>query len=126
MIQQPCLFLPVQIKRWIGIYYPLHRAEMGLMAKSPDTMGLGFEETQTPYTSGSQSARAWTEAWVRGWMYCPNCGSSTISPFPNNSPVADFFCASCKEEYELKSQKKPFSKQSARWFLSNQVRSFGR
>ncbi len=78
------------------------------MAKSPDTKGLGFEETQTPYTSGSQSARAWTETWLRGWMYCPNCGSSTISPFPNNSPVADCFCASCKEEYELKSQTSPF------------------
>lgn len=91
-----------------SVYYAICRAETGLMAKSPDTMSLGFEETQTPYTSGSQSARAWTETWVRGWMYCPNCGSSTISPFPNNSPVADFFCASCKEEYELKSQKSPF------------------
>ena len=27
-------------------------------------MKLGFEEAQTSYTSGSQSARAWTEAWV--------------------------------------------------------------
>lgn len=71
-------------------------------------MKLGFEETQTPYTSGSQSARAWTEGWVRDWVYCPNCGSPTINPFPNNSPVADFFCASCKEEYELKSQKNIF------------------
>lgn len=25
--------------------------------------------------------------------------------FPNNSPVADFFCAGCQEEYELKSKK---------------------
>ncbi len=58
--------------------------------------------------SGSQSARAWTERWVRDWIYCPNCGSPTINPFPNNSPVADFFCAACKEEYELKSQKSMF------------------
>jgi hypothetical protein len=69
---------------------------------------LGFEETQTPYTSGSQSARAWTERWVHDWTYCPNCGSPKINPFPNNSPVADFFCSSCKEEYELKSQKSIF------------------
>jgi type II restriction enzyme len=27
-------------------------------------MKLGFEEAQTAYTSGSQNARAWTEAWV--------------------------------------------------------------
>ena len=71
-------------------------------------MKLGFEETQLPYTSGSQSARVWTERWVRSCVYCPNCGCPTINPFPNNSPVADFFCVSCKEEYELKSQKSIF------------------
>ncbi len=73
-------------------------------------MKLGFEETQSPYSSGSQSARAWTERWVSDWAYCPNCGSPKINSFPNNSPVADFFCSSCKEEYELKSQKSVFGK----------------
>jgi hypothetical protein len=71
-------------------------------------MKLGFEEAQTPYASGSQSARAWTEHWVRAWAYCPNCGASKINPFPNNSPVADFHCTACNEEYELKSQKSRF------------------
>lgn len=71
-------------------------------------MKLGFEEAQTPYASGSQSARVWTERWVRDWVYCPNCGSQKINPFPNNSPVADFLCVSCNEEYELKSQKNAF------------------
>jgi type II restriction enzyme len=71
-------------------------------------MKLGFEELQAPYVSGSQSARVWTEHWVRAWVYCPNCNSAKISPFPNNSPVADFFCEACKEEYELKSQKTVF------------------
>src|SRR6201999_2497636 len=32
-------------------------------------MKLGFEESQTAYTSGSQSARAWTEAWVKTWAF---------------------------------------------------------
>lgn len=50
----------------------------------------------------------WTERWVRDWVYCPSCGSSKINPFPNNSPLADFLCGSCKEEYELKSQKSKF------------------
>jgi hypothetical protein len=45
---------------------------------------------------------------VRDWVYCPNCGSQNIKPFPNNSPVADFLCTSCNEEYELKSQKTVF------------------
>ena len=69
-------------------------------------MKLGFEESQTSYTSGSQSARAWTEAWVKTWAYCPHCGNVRISSFPNNSPLADFFCSTCNEEFELKSQKR--------------------
>jgi type II restriction enzyme len=68
-------------------------------------MKLGFEEPQTPYDSGSQKARAWTERWVSDSLYCPNCGHPKISQFPANRPVADFFCSSCSEEYELKSQK---------------------
>lgn len=71
-------------------------------------MKLGFEESQLPYTSGSQSARAWTEAWVGAWAYCPHCGNAKMSQFPNNSPVADFLCTICKEEFELKSQKGKF------------------
>jgi predicted RNA-binding Zn-ribbon protein involved in translation (DUF1610 family) len=68
-------------------------------------MKLGFEESQSSYSSGSQNARAWTEAWVSAWAYCPHCGNAKISSFPNNSPLADFFCTSCSEEFELKSQK---------------------
>lgn len=71
-------------------------------------MKLGFEEEQTAYASGSQSARAWTERWVHDRVYCPSCGSPKMSRFPNNSPVADFFCGACNEEYELKSQKSKF------------------
>jgi hypothetical protein len=71
-------------------------------------MKLGFEEPQSSYSSGSQSARAWTEAWISAWAYCPHCSASKISPFPNNSPLADFFCTSCSEEFELKSQKGKF------------------
>src|SRR5258708_31292094 len=71
-------------------------------------MKLGFEESQSPYSSGSQNARAWTEAWVSAWAYCPHCGNAKISSFPNNSPLADFFCSSCNEEFELKSQRGKF------------------
>jgi hypothetical protein len=31
-----------------------------------------------------------------------------MSQFPNNSPLADFLCGSCSEEFELKSQKSRF------------------
>lgn len=71
-------------------------------------MKLGFEESQSSYTSGSQNARTWTETWVRTWGYCPNCGAANLSSFPNNRPVADFFCPSCNEEFELKSKKGKF------------------
>ena len=71
-------------------------------------MKLGFEESQSSYSSGSQNARAWTEAWVSAWAYCPHCGNGKISSFPNNSKLADFFCSSCSEEFELKSQRSRF------------------
>ena len=71
-------------------------------------MKLGFEEEQTPYTSASQSARFWTEAWVRSQVFCPNCGNLSLDQYENNRPVADFHCASCREEYELKAQKTKF------------------
>ena len=70
-------------------------------------MKLGFK-IQSSYTSGSQNARAWTEAWVSAWAYCPHCGNAKMSQFPNNSPLADFHCASCNEEFELKSQRGKF------------------
>ncbi len=69
-------------------------------------MKLDFEESQTAYTSGAQKARAWTEAWVGAQAYCPNCGQSNMTQFPNNSPLADFLCKACSEEFELKSQKR--------------------
>src|SRR4029079_174300 len=71
-------------------------------------MKPGFGESQSPYSSGSQNARTWTEAWVSIWAYCPHCGNAKISSFPNNSPLADFFCGSCSEEFELKSQRGKF------------------
>ncbi len=56
------------------------------------------------YTSVSQKARILTEDWVSRNMFCPSCGNEHINSLANNSPVADFQCASCKNEYELKSK----------------------
>ena len=71
-------------------------------------MKLGFEEAQSPYDSGSQSARFWTERWVKEQVFCPSCAHPHVSQFKANRPVADFFCTACGEEYELKSQKTKF------------------
>jgi type II restriction enzyme len=69
-------------------------------------MKLSFEEeAAAPYTSAPQKVRVWSERWVKSQVYCPNCGHAEIERYGNNRPVADFFCRSCDEEYELKSQK---------------------
>lgn len=67
-------------------------------------MKLGFEESQAAYSSGSQQARVWTERWVADWMFCPNCGAPRLSQLPANSPVADFFCPSCSDQFEVKAK----------------------
>ncbi len=56
------------------------------------------------YTSHSQKARVLTEQWVNDSVFCPNCGHLDIDKYPNNQPVADFYCSNCKEDYELKSK----------------------
>jgi type II restriction enzyme len=58
------------------------------------------------YTSKSQRARVLTEQWVNESVFCPNCGHYNVNKYPNNQPVADFYCLSCYEEYELKSKQK--------------------
>ena len=47
------------------------------------------------------------------WAYCPNCGNAKVNQFPANLPVADFYCPSCGDQYELKSQKKAFGRKVA-------------
>ncbi len=56
------------------------------------------------YNNFSQRARVLTEAWVDKEIFCPNCGKLKIDKYPNNQPVADFFCSNCEEDYELKSK----------------------
>lgn len=57
------------------------------------------------YTSAPQKIRVLTEDWVDTCVYCPSCGHLEIENYPNNKPVADFYCSNCKEDYELKSKK---------------------
>jgi len=68
-------------------------------------MKLTFEkQLATNYKSASQKARILTEQWVDNAIFCPNCGKLNIDKYPNNQPVADFYCSNCREEYELKSK----------------------
>lgn len=73
-------------------------------------MELGFDSSLVEnYNSNAQKARVLTEMWVAQNMYCPRCGSPRIHHFPNNRPVADFYCPVCSCEYELKSKQGPLS-----------------
>lgn len=62
------------------------------------------------YKSNSQKMRVITENWMEQNMYCPYCGSIHINHFENNRPVADFYCANCEEEFELKSKSRTIGK----------------
>lgn len=57
------------------------------------------------YKNQSQKIRVMTEFWTWENIFCPNCGNNIIH-YTNNKPVADFYCSSCKEDYELKSWKR--------------------
>lgn len=70
------------------------------------SISLGFNrDLAERYKSPSQRARVLTEGWVKEEVYCPNCGNSSLEQYPNSKPVADFFCKSCSEDFELKSKK---------------------
>ena len=74
---------------------------------------LGFAEQQTAYQSASQSARVLTEGWVEQQAFCTNCGNDRLTKFANNRPLADFWCASCNEVFELKGKKGAFGSKVA-------------
>lgn len=62
------------------------------------------------YHSNSQRIRVLTENWTNRNMFCPVCLNPHIAAFPSNTPVADFFCPKCNEQFQLKSQKNNFGK----------------
>jgi type II restriction enzyme len=61
------------------------------------------------YISETQKIRVASEGWFVVCGYCTEC-LDDLEKFPNNSPVADFFCNKCKEQYELKSKQGKFGK----------------
>ena len=73
-------------------------------------MNLYFNQSLAKnYNSKPQIIRVLSEAWVKDNGYCPNCGIQPLAEFCNNKPVADFYCAACAEQYELKSKQSKLS-----------------
>lgn len=66
---------------------------------------LGFAEEAAVFKGPTQNARVLTEGWVAAHMFCPACGAERLRPLPNNSPVGDFVCDDCAEEFELKAKR---------------------
>ncbi|KAA6204635.1 MAG: restriction endonuclease [Candidatus Tokpelaia sp.] len=61
------------------------------------------------YKSKAQKVRVMSEAWVENNIVCPACGSA-LQKVKNNSPVKDFHCAQCPEQFELKSSGKKWGR----------------
>lgn len=72
-------------------------------------MDLSFDKSvAVEYKSPAQKARVMTESWVRSQVYCPSCGQRSLNQYPNNTPVGDFFCPKCSEQFELKAKRDAF------------------
>ena len=73
-------------------------------------MNLNFNQSLAKkYKSEPQKIRVLSEDWVANQSYCPNCNAEPLAAFTNGQPVADFYCANCDEQYELKSKKAKLS-----------------
>ena len=62
------------------------------------------------YKSAAQIARVVTEAWGRTNFYCPNCPSSNLNSTLANTQVCDYVCASCDQQFQLKSMSSPIGR----------------
>jgi type II restriction enzyme len=65
---------------------------------------LGVAEEQAVYRGPTQNVRALSEGWAAAHLFCPACGAERLRQLPNNSPVGDFVCDACAEEFELKAK----------------------
>lgn len=68
------------------------------------------EELAEGYNSSTQRVRVMSEGWVQDNIFCPSCDAKHLKQFENNRPVADFYCAECGEEFELKSNRSKIRK----------------
>jgi type II restriction enzyme len=57
------------------------------------------------YSSATQIARVVTEHWCSLNLYCAFCSAESLTRTAPNTKAVDFRCSSCKEAYQLKSQK---------------------
>jgi Dam-replacing family/Dam-replacing HTH domain len=54
------------------------------------------------FVSAAQATRVALETWASFNLYCLNCERDELDQLPDNTPVADFECWTCKSRYQLK------------------------
>lgn len=54
------------------------------------------------FVSAAQATRVALETWASFNLYCLNCSRDELDQLPDNTPVADFECLTCKSRYQLK------------------------
>ncbi len=97
------------LNRYLRLYLNITITSMTLY-KWRSAMNLKFDQQlASAYISPSQIIRVLSEDWVAKQSYCPNCSAQPLAEFGNNQPVADFYCAHCGEQFELKSKKAKLS-----------------
>ncbi len=73
-------------------------------------MNYSFDTTlSVGYKSNTQKIRLMSEHWLKQNIFCPCCGNPYLIKQTENSPVFDFWCDNCGEEFELKSKRGKFS-----------------
>jgi type II restriction enzyme len=74
-------------------------------------VNLHFEPARAAHLRGAtQRARVLSEHWVATCLFCPACSQTPLRQYPNNQPTADFACARCGEDFELKAQRTAFGR----------------
>lgn len=54
------------------------------------------------FVSAAQVTRVVLETWASFNLYCLNCQRDELDQLPDNTPVADFECWTCKSRYQVK------------------------
>lgn len=60
--------------------------------------------TAAAYTNRTQIGRVMLETWAEMNLFCVNCAADSLRRLPANTPVADFACNSCHDNYQLKAK----------------------
>ena len=70
--------------------------------KSQVSASMDLVKSEQAYESGSRAPALGPSDGFGARCIVRTAGVPSLSSFPPNSPVADFFCAGCQEQYELK------------------------